>query len=479
MRPRALNCARDTGALRLEPRTLLSGSYPYELVLPEGFASDAIRQIVPLENSGTLPADYRLIARYERAFAEQILASGTLAPDTRGTISVSDPANPSATVVRKGEPYALVLESTQPMAASLEHSDFGSVVSVPFTDLQSTVWTFAEVRRQAGVAHDFLLVYNPGSTTITATLRLYDNSGVALSVTQTIEGQKRGGWAIDDLPGLADGVYGAQISAGSGIVASQSSYGLTSKKSFGVLGSSNAGATSGVLPLTDLATRTRDADGQGVPIAPSRNATISILNSSSGPASVTLSFVADDDTLPAETRSVIVPARTRVAVDVQSLALSDDFEFALGFASSAPVALQVSTADGVAGGGILAAGTAAAAWDFAGGFMDATRAGDGLFESLSIYNPQSVGLQINIDFLLDSGQVFSVSLQLDARRAASVPIHLISDFVSRAAQQSYSIHVSASQPLVAAYRRWDAIDGGFVTMGTPGDNAISLQGMTP
>lgn len=479
MRSKRNRESRGWSMNRLEPRTLLDVTYAYSSVVPEGFASDTIRQMVPLENSGSLPADYRLVAVYERAFADQILTSGTLAPDTRGTITVSDPNNPNATVVRKNEPYSLVLESTQPLTASLEHSDFSSTVSMPFTDWQSPTWSFPEVRRQAGQTHDFLLVYNPAGSDASVTLSLFDGSGPVLDVTQTVSAGKRGGWAVDDIPGLVPGTYGALVSSGLPIVASQSSYGLVTHKSYGVIGTRANGSASGVLPLTDLVTRTRDADGQGVPIAPSRNATISILNSTSGPASITLSFVADDDTLPPETRSIVVPSQARVAVDLHSLALPNDFEFALGYASSTLVAVQASSADGTAGGGMMAAGTAAAAWDFAGGFMNASRAGDGLFESLSIYNPQSVGLQIDIDLLLENGQVFSVSLQLDARRAASVPVHLISDFVSRAAQQTYSIHVSASQPLVAAYRRWDAIDGGFVTMGTPGDNAISLQGLTP
>lgn len=479
MRPRAEKRVRDGGIQRLESRTLLSGSYPYELVLPEGFASDTIRQIVPLENAGTLPADYQLIARYERAFAEQVLASGTLAPDTRGTISVSDPANPGSTLVRKSEPYALVLQSTQPLAASMEHSDFGSVVSVPFTDLQSTAWAFAEVRRQPGVSHDFLLVYNPGATAITATLLLYDDSGPALTVTQPIAANKRGGWAVDDLPNLADGVYGAKVSAGAGIVASQSSYGLTIKKSYGVLGSSNAGAASGVLPLTELTTRTHDANTLGAPLAPSRNAIISILNTTGAAANVTLSFVADTGTIAPETRTVAVPAGRRTSVALSSLSLPADFEFALAYTADANVTVFVSSAEGAAGGASGTAQTAAPSWDFAGGFMDASRAGNGLFESLSIYNPQNIALEVNIDLLLDSGQVFSVSLQVDGRRAASVPIHLISAFVSLGSLQTYSIHVSATQPLVAASRHWDSVDGGFVTMGTPGDNAISLQGMTP
>lgn len=470
---------RGSALIQLEPRTLLSGSYPYEMVLPEGFASDTIRQVVALGNTGTLPADYHLIARYERAFAEHLVAQGTLAPDTRATATVCDPANPSATTVLKNEPYALVLESTQPLVASLEHSDFGSEVSVPFTDLQATRWSFPEVRRGALTSHDFVLVYNPGASTIQITLTFFNDSAQALSVTQDVPALRRGGWAIEDIPALTDGVYGVTLSANAGFVASLSSYGLAVQKSFAVLGASGGGSVSGVLPITDLSTRTTDSTTNGSPVPPSRNAVVSILNTSASVANISLTFVADDDALAPEVRPIVVAAHARSSFNLADLSLPGDFEYAIAYSSDVAITVSISSGDNIAGGGAIVAPAAASAWDFAGGYMDAARANSGLIESLSIYNPESTALEANIDLLLEDGQVFSLSIVLDARRAASVPIHLIATFVARASEQRYTIHVSAVNPLVAAYRRWDAQSGGFITLGTPGSNAISLQGMTP
>lgn len=465
----------NTGVLeRLEARALLSG---YVSMMPEGYVTQSVHEVVELSNLGNDAADFELIARYERGFADQVVASGTLAPETRRTIVVSDPSDPGATVVRSGEPFSLVLEMSERISASLTHTDHGSTVSMPFTEREATWWSFPEVRKESGETRDFVLVYNNNPSDAEVWIYFHDEDGMAIGTMQTVGAFKRGGFSISDMAGVPDGVWAVSLESDRPIVASQSSYGLVTKKSYGIIGASDHGSTAGVVPVMELATRTADADSNGAPLSPSREAVISILNmDNANAAQVTLRLFTSDGSLLPEETTIAVAAFARATVSLASLSLPDDFDYSLAFESDRLVAVLVSSAEGTAGGGVIASQVEAGAWDFASGYMNQSRAGDGYFEGLSFFNDGSASVDVNIDLLLEGGQVYSLTTAVEAGRGASVPIHLISDFVDRAVEQTYSIRVSSSSPIIAAYRRWDAATGlGFVTLGVPGAATFDLQ----
>lgn len=445
----------------LEERRLLAGNpLAFEMYFPEGFASDAIFERVSIANENGTAADWSLEARYETGARDQVVASGQLAADARTDVTVSDPANAASRVVRAGEPFALVLRSSQALSASFTHGDFGDVLGAPFTSETSNTWSFADVRVGGGASLAFILSYNPGTGPVNVTLTLYSSGGIATSVTQTLQAQRRGGWALADIPGLPDGNYSALATSSAPIVASSSGYGLGTSRGMATLGDLNGGSTTGFIPTINLAERFDDADAGGAPIAPSHDATISILNSGLSDANVTLTFVTNSPAVAPITQGVVVPAGRRLEVDASAISLSPIFDYALAFSSDMPVTLSVA-ADGASGGaGAQASSTAASIWTFAGGEMFTDRAGSGILENVHVYNPASVALDVFIDLTFESGEVLSLTMSVESHRTLRAGMHDVAELLARTGRQAYSIRVSAAQEFAAYHERWDEVLGG-------------------
>lgn len=451
----------------LEGRRLLAGNpLAFEMYFPEGFASDAIFEQISISNANAGSADWSLEARYETGTRDQVIASGQLAADTRTDVTISDPASPQSRVVRAGEPFALVLRSTQALSASFTHGDFGDVLGAPFTSETSDTWSFADVRVGAGANLAFVLYYNPGTGPVDVTLTLYSSSGVVTSVTQTLEGQRRGGWALADIPGLADGHYSALVTSSAPIVASTSGYGVGATRGMATLGDAHGGSTTGFIPTINLAERFDDADAGGVPIAPSHDATVSILNSGPSDASVTLTFVTNSPAIAPVTQGVVVPAGRRLEVDASAISLSPIFDYALAFSSDMPVTLSVSANGASGGAGAQASSAAASIWTFAGGEMLTGRAGNGILENVHVYNPASVALDVFIDLTFDTGEVLSLTMSVESHRTLRAAMHDVSELLARSGRQAYSIRVSAAQEFAAYHERWDdVLGGGYLAAG--------------
>lgn len=460
----------------LEPRTFLAaGPLPYETYFPEGFASSSILQQVDLASANATDTDWSLEVRYEVGQRDQVLSTGTIHPDARASVLIADPAHPSSVLARPGEPYALVLRSSAPLAASFLHRDFGNVLGASFTSATSTTWTFADVRQAPGVL-SFILFYNPDDTPTSVAVSFYSSVGLVRTLTSTLGPQRRGGWALQDIPTLPAGRYGVVVTGGAPIVASLSTYGLSPVFGIATLGDDTAGSAAGLIPTLDLERRFTDLAPSGT-TSPSAHATIAVFNPALTPANVTLSFVTDSPSIPPITRTLTVPARSRAELDLSTVGLLAYFSYALAYSSSVPVTVSASSTHPAGGAALQAVAASASAWTFAGGVMPTTRAGAGAIESLSIYNPASVALDVFLDLLLDSGEVLSLAITIEPRRAQSVSTHAIDELIQRGGTQAYAIRLSAASDFIAAYQRWDdSLPGGFAAQGSPEGITSFLSG---
>jgi hypothetical protein len=156
----------------LEPRKHLAATMPFEAYFPEGYASERINEYVPMTNHNGFEVEYELHARYEFGERDQLVASGRIGANTRGGVTISDVNQAEKIRVRTRSPYALVLKSTAPLAATLSHYDFGTAIGESFTSHTDTQWFFGDGRRDSSLSRDFILVYNPAPTPVTVTLTL-------------------------------------------------------------------------------------------------------------------------------------------------------------------------------------------------------------------------------------------------------------------------------------------------------------------
>ena len=126
---------------------------------PEGFSSTEVDQFVTVSNPTDEVQLFTLSLRYERAdlerdadavaFEREIQPGQTVRVDIIRNRSFAQDV-PTGRSILNGQPYAIVLESTAPLGAALEHEDeFGGrdiTTAESFTTVLRDEWTFAGVR---------------------------------------------------------------------------------------------------------------------------------------------------------------------------------------------------------------------------------------------------------------------------------------------------------------------------------------------
>lgn len=451
----------------LEARALLDG-LSFSIYSPEGFASDQINEFVPIANPNNQPAQYELWARYETGERDQLIATGTIAANSRGGVTVSDSRNPGATVVRKNTPYALELRSSLPVTATLSHYDFDSAIGESFTNTTSLQWTFGDVQKNAAAIRDFLLVYNPSDLNTTVTLTVYGDAGIAHTETRLIEARRRGGWSVQDIATLAAGDYGVRITSDQFVVAFQSRYQLQTGRGWGAIGTPNGSAADGVVTSAAYSDNFYNVNGdQGGPRF-AADATLGILNTNASPTLgvVTLTFQFDTPNFSTTTRTVVARANGHTLVSLRDFNLPQNVNFSVVYRSNVPVTVTVGRYQGMDGTGHNGSNVAATEWTLGEGYMSRDRGGNAVRESLHIYNPTGIeSLRARIEILGIDGSVLTVDRFLTLGTISVVDLHEIGELRERAADQWFGIRVTAVQPIVVSFEHWDSGNGGgFATM---------------
>ncbi len=469
----------------LEARRVLAGNpLTFEAYYPEGYSNNTINEYVPMTNHGEVEVEFELHARYEFGQRDQLISSGRIAAHSRGGVTISEAGRQEDRLVRDDVPYALVLKSSGPLSATMSHYDFGTAIGESFSTTPNRVWTFAEGSKSATDSRDYVLVYNPASTPVTATLTVYQSDGEQVQHTITLGAERRGGWSIQDIADVAEGAFSVRVEASGPVVAAQSHYQLQTGRGFGALGTPGGGATAGVLPTIEFDDDFYERNGDDNPHHSferhAADAFLSILNTNATPATVTFTFVLDgrhgSDPVPV-VRTVTVGASGRTQISIRDIAgLPSDSEFGVVYRSNVPVTVSGSVYEGQDATGVEAATIAATRWDFGEGFMSRSRAGRGVMDEFYIFNPGSQDTTVTIEFSFFTGERRTFTKEVDAHEVEGIHIDRFLDLTTLPEDVWYGVRISSPRAIVASMEHWDsAVGGGFSTFGMPGGSIIDLR----
>jgi hypothetical protein len=191
---------------------------------PEGFASPDIDQAVTIVNPTDTAQVFTLTLRYERdglgRDADGVAVDRVIQPGASITIDLARDgtyATDEATgrPILTSEPYAIVLGSTAPLVAALQHADVfeGQRITTgeDFTRQTNATWHLPRVEKVDRVS-DFLVFFNPNAHDARVTITFVAMSA-RFTLTQTVRAEARGGLNVQAIGGLAAGSFGVIITS--------------------------------------------------------------------------------------------------------------------------------------------------------------------------------------------------------------------------------------------------------------------------
>jgi hypothetical protein len=433
---------------------------PFRIFYPEGWRNDStINEYVPMVNPNAFDVQFQVIARYEVGERDSVIASGTIPARSRGGITVSEYAHPGNAVVRLNEGYALEIQSSAFIGATLSHYDSftgqpstGAAVGESFTNQTSHEWFFADV---SNINADFILFYNPFDQALPLQVTFYDEQQMAHTINWNVDPLRRSGLALSnpDLGLPANSHFGVFITSTGNqeFVASISSYSTTSE-----IGYTNLGQRLGVtvFPLVEFRDST---DNQ-----------LHLFNPSTDDIDVTVEYKYIDSAQAPSQVTYSVAGRTRMNIDLDNLRPNDASAVALRVTGGY---VQVTSEDQTRGDSLeaTAASTALSVWAFGDGFLDSNTAGTVGFESLGIYNPSASEQQVLVRFLFNDGTFADRHVDVAARSSARLQLDQEPLILNHAQLNFYSIAVYGQSPIIASMIHWDLFQGGgWASLGTPG-----------
>ena len=456
----------------------------FRVYFPEGFANDRASTFVPITNPTNTDARVVVIVRYEDPsipIRDQVIFDGIVAANTRSpdalTITtpelyaqgsdtnVFNPISGVADGVFKDTPYALEIRSSAPVAATMSHFDFGFSTGEAFSAQASEVWSFSGVSIGQG-ADEFITFQNTTGEVTKVSLFLLPQTGVGgpIELVFTLDAYRRGGWNLNaelasgQLAGkIQPGVFGVTLVATEPIVAAKSSFGNGGASS--QLGTPGLGSTVGAI-----------AEGQ---IGLSSEAeTISVFNTSSTDATVTLQFIFQTGGAIRQTVNVAAGRVTQVSVADIALFPSGS-PYGVIFESSQTVIVSSNTRGLGESLSSTSAADAHSFWAFSEGF--APIQGGQVTEYLRVYNPGLNDTLLEITLRFTDGQTETFRRTAGSSRVSEFDLR---EFISvnrfQQAQADgapgvfYGFTVKSSTGVVAYQGRTDQFFGGsFGTLGTP------------
>ena len=176
----------------------------------------------------------------------------------------------------------------------------------------------------------FVLISNPNSSPVTATIQYLTPSGVARTETRTLPASSRTTIPVNTLPGLENTDVSCSISASANVIVERSMY-------WPGFGPWYGGHNSVGIPA--LGTRWALAEGE-VGGEDGADTFVLLANPGGTTAEVTLTFLQTSGAPVAITRSV--PPRSRVTVAASSLGLASGERFGVVIDSNQPIAVERS-----------------------------------------------------------------------------------------------------------------------------------------
>lgn len=435
----------------------------YTLYYPEGFSNSNVREVVSISNGGTEDVNFTVRLRYNDG-VETIVRTGVIAAGTRSGATISNAGNGTAPGVRVGVPYAILITSDGPLGATLAHYDFGQSTGDSFTDVTSSVWTFARVEKNPGSVADALTVYNPNNFAVTLTLTAHTSSGTVV-LTRVVEANSRGGWNINATEALPIGIFGATLTSAPvdaanaashiGVVAGLTHYDLTRNGGYGVVAQPGQGTRVGALPsLTS-----------GVNV----EAEIVFYNPGSLPGSIVINGTYIRTDLPNLSRTFDIPARGTLVISASQLGLVSEQPIGITYTASVNVVAlgsQFQRGEADATRALTAVGNR---YFFGDAFINKASAGINYFETLNLYNPAANSVSITVRLLFSNGDVSQFTVPVGSKRFAEVNLHERPEILNRPTNLNYfSIELSATTQFGAQLTHYDLfLNGGYTQSGAP------------
>ena len=461
--------------------------YQYKLYFPEGFAASSIAEFVPLLNAGASAAHYQVIIRSEVAkpqpdptpgpapdpeflYRDKVIQTGTIGANFRSGLTVSRPGTNGVRLVQRNVPFAYEIWSTRPLSANLSHYASGSTTGESFTDTPATKWTLPEVSKGTDI-QDFVLWQNPNDETVDITLHFFfANPAQNFTFDTTTAAFRRGGFNVETFGTIPAGSFSLQITSSLPIVVSRSHYNTgTDKSGSSELGIRGDGLARGVFTQAGFDTDSGDPVGQElIFFNPGSTAVV---------GQVVFTF---DDNSPPITQPLIMSSMSRVSINLSGMGL-DGRRFTASY--TAGDKLIYATSSHSEKNDVFATPfqyTAATKTRFAEGFMVRSRAGNNLFETISVYNPYSAFLgqtettaDITLRFIYNDGSVVTHDFSLDGGKRADIDLHTLEVVLAQSdiGKKFFSIEVVSTVPVIAAMRHIDLISnanqppGGFEVQG--------------
>lgn len=455
----------NTGSYTLRLATEPAVHYLY---YPEGYAASTIDEFVPIVNPNNFPVTYSVIARYEVGDRDQVIINQQVIPaNSRGGITINTHNNPGGALVRTDTPYAIEIQSNGQLGATFSHYDFGVTTGESFTARTSTTWTFSEAHRDPMNFRDFLIFYNPNNADASVTITLIYDNGFQTQFTRPLSALRRGGVNFTTDSALAqNGRFGIRVTSDQPIVAALSTYDIVNSRGDGLLGNADGGSVAGAVPSIST--------GAGV------ESSISILNTSATTASVTITASYALVNQPDLVQVLSIPANSRRTFTMAELGLAPGQPAGLRYTSNVPVTLTAiefqngdgdSTTTGTAGSTTTVFGDA---------FVNPAGAGTTYIESLGLYNPAAIAVDISIRFLFTDGTVSNpVLVTVAPHRFGFVRVDQQAAILARPGPTAFSIRLDGTSPFIASFTHYDLfLNGGWSALGAPIGltNAISTFG---
>lgn len=453
--------AGQTYFVLVEPVGVATGSYSVEvssqpithfLYYPEGFAGSTIDEFVPIVNPNDFAVTFSIFARYEvGASPTDPIATGTVPANSRGGVTISTKSG--ASLVDRGRPYALEIQSSGQLGATLSHYDFNVSVGEAFTNQVSTTWTFAQVNKNANTFRDFVVFYNPSGVDAELTMELFYGDGTVTTITQSLGALRRGGINVNNDSRISKvGRFGMRITSTVGIVAAVSSYNLANSGGDGLLGNAAGGSTAGVIPNVST--------GGGV------TSSISFLNTNATPATITVTASYARVDLPDLVRVITVQPNRQMTMSLSSLGLISGQQAGIRYASNLPITASVIQYQNGDGDTTPAAIEAARELVFGDLFVNPASAGITYIENLGVYNPSGTAIDVDVTFLFTDGTTSTTTINVGALDFAFVKVDQQTAILSRGTPTAFSLIVSSQTPIVASLSHYDLfLNGGWSTLG--------------
>lgn len=473
----------------------------------EGFAGSTINEFLPMANPNDQIVHYQVIVRAEVPqgdnvegftwYRDRVIGHGSIQPGQRGGLTISAFGENGAPgindLVPQGVPYSIEVWATAPLAVNISHYDFGTSTGEAFTQTLDTTWAFGQAEKANGVA-DFLVWSNPNLTPVNIEVTFIFSGQASRTINVVTGAMRRGGLALgqfgnDIIP--ENSVFSIIVEADQEIVAALTHFdarNATDPVGSATLGVPGAGSRFGVLPLAQAGTNNTDV--------------IAVVNPTSVSAVVnfTITFADANDNDIARPAALIIPPNSRGTFNVAATPGLGDRRYSVRFDSNTAVyatwlhshvfGTVPSNRDHTSN---PVSDIAATRWRFAEGFMDPARAGQDVFETISVYNPnsmffagQNTTANVTFTFRYTDGFTVTETRQVAGGKRVDLDVHTLNSILQQGTNNGryfFWIEVSSDVPVVAQMWHFDLTlgglqpSGGFATLGTAGGTIVRLDAL--